>query len=98
MGKTGPAGGLILTLQQMLEESCSSEEEDERGSFIPAEEVREFKTRIRHLAQRRQELRQTLKQRFAQLCVSRANASAPSTTPLPPTPHNQWSSVSQCQH
>ncbi|XP_071446547.1 gametogenetin-binding protein 2-like [Hetaerina americana] len=92
----GKFGG--LTLQQMLEESFSSEEEDEGGSFIPAEEVREFKTRIRHVDQQRQELRQTLKQRFAQLCVSRATANGPSPTPLSPSPHTQWPSLTQCHH
>uniref|UniRef100_A0A1B6EK34 Gametogenetin-binding protein 2 n=1 Tax=Cuerna arida TaxID=1464854 RepID=A0A1B6EK34_9HEMI len=56
-----------LSLQQMLEESCSSDEE----SFIPAEEVQEFKAKIPHVTEKRQELRQILKKRFAQMCDNR---------------------------
>lgn len=61
----GP-GGLTLTLQQMLEDSCSSDEE----SYIPVEEIQEFKARMVHVTEKRQELRQTLRRRFDELCVN----------------------------
>ncbi|KDR09742.1 Gametogenetin-binding protein 2 [Zootermopsis nevadensis] len=61
----GP-GGLTLTLQQMLEESCSSDEE----CYIPVEEVQEFKARMLHVMEKRQELRQTLRKRFDELCIN----------------------------
>ncbi|GLV41944.1 uncharacterized protein CBL_00406 [Carabus blaptoides fortunei] len=67
-----PRGNSIkLSLQQMLEDSCSSDEDGE-GSYISAEEVREFQSKVRHLTEVRQELRQTLRKRFAQLCVNGA--------------------------
>uniref|UniRef100_A0A1B6DI37 Gametogenetin-binding protein 2 n=1 Tax=Clastoptera arizonana TaxID=38151 RepID=A0A1B6DI37_9HEMI len=53
-----------LSLQQMLEQSCSSDEE----GYIPLEEVQEFKAQFHHLSEARQELRQILKKRFALLC------------------------------
>ncbi|XP_069703871.1 gametogenetin-binding protein 2-like isoform X1 [Periplaneta americana] len=65
LNNKGP-GGLTLTLQQMLEESYSSDEE----CCIPAEEVQEFKARMRHVMEKRQELRQTLRKRFDELCVN----------------------------
>ncbi|KAJ8686486.1 hypothetical protein QAD02_022280 [Eretmocerus hayati] len=58
-------GGLTLT--QMLEDSCLSEDEG-NCSYIPVEEVLEFKSRMCQVAEKRQELRQTLKKRFAMLC------------------------------
>lgn len=67
--KTG--GGLLLTLEQMLEESCSSE--DDEDSYIPAAEVQEFRAQMRNVMEKRQELRETLKSRFAQLCVNTCN-------------------------
>ncbi|XP_034239515.1 gametogenetin-binding protein 2-like [Thrips palmi] len=63
--------GLQLTLEQMLEESCSSEDDEE--SYIPAEEVQEFRAQMRNVMEKRQELRETLKNRFAQLCVNTCN-------------------------
>lgn len=62
---------LQLTLEQMLEESCSSEDDEE--SYIPAEEVQEFRAQMRNVMEKRQELRETLKNRFAQLCVNTCN-------------------------
>ncbi|XP_046484127.1 gametogenetin-binding protein 2-like [Neodiprion pinetum] len=56
-----------LTLMQMLEDSYSSEDES-KESYIPAEEVQEFKSRMCQVLEKRQELRQTLKKRFAILC------------------------------
>ncbi|XP_020293016.1 gametogenetin-binding protein 2-like isoform X3 [Pseudomyrmex gracilis] len=56
-----------LTLTQMLKDSYVSDD-DEEESYIPAEEVLEFKSRMCQLAKKRQELRQTLKERFAMLC------------------------------
>lgn len=56
-----------LSLEQMLEETTSSDEE----SFIPLEDVREFQSRV-NITQKREELRRTLRQRFAQLCGNSA--------------------------
>ena len=58
-------GGLTLT--QMLEDSYLSDDE-EKESYIPAEEVLEFKSRMCQVLEKRQELRQTLRKRFAILC------------------------------
>lgn len=58
--------GLQLTLAEML---SSSDEDEGEASYISAEEVLEFKSKIRHLTEKRQELRETLKTRFAQLCI-----------------------------
>ncbi|XP_011863592.1 PREDICTED: gametogenetin-binding protein 2-like isoform X2 [Vollenhovia emeryi] len=55
------------TLTQMLKDSYFSDD-DEKESYIPAEEVLEFKSRICQLAEKRLELRQTLRERFAMLC------------------------------
>ncbi|CAD1472364.1 unnamed protein product, partial [Heterotrigona itama] len=57
-------GGLTLT--QMLEDSYLSS--DEEKEYIPAEEVLEFKSRMCQVLEKRQELRQTLRKRFAILC------------------------------
>uniref|UniRef100_A0A224X9X1 Putative gametoproteintin-binding protein 2 n=1 Tax=Panstrongylus lignarius TaxID=156445 RepID=A0A224X9X1_9HEMI len=54
-----------LSLEQMLEDSTSSDEE----GYIPLEDVKEFQSRV-NIAQKREELRQTLRMRFQQLCVS----------------------------
>lgn len=48
--------------------TCSSDEEED-ASYIPIEEVMEFKSR-RNTTEKRQELRQNLRQKFAQLCVA----------------------------
>ncbi|XP_029161178.1 gametogenetin-binding protein 2-like [Nylanderia fulva] len=54
------------SLSQMLKDSNFS---DENESYIPDEEVLEFKSRMCHqLKEKRQKLRQTLKERFAMLC------------------------------
>ncbi|XP_050345289.1 gametogenetin-binding protein 2-like [Nymphalis io] len=59
--------GFTLSLQEMLD-TCSSDEEKDT-SYIPIEEVLEFKSR-RNITEKRQELRQNLRQKFAQLCVN----------------------------
>ncbi|XP_072943354.1 gametogenetin-binding protein 2-like [Epargyreus clarus] len=59
--------GFTLSLQEMLDTCTSDEEQD--TSYIPLEEVLEFKSR-RNITEKRQELRQNLRQKFAQLCVS----------------------------
>ncbi|CAG4988576.1 unnamed protein product [Parnassius apollo] len=59
--------GFTLSLQEMLD-TCSSDEEHDT-SYIPIEEVLEFKSR-RNITEKRQELRQNLRQKFAQLCVT----------------------------
>lgn len=56
-----------LTLSQMLKDSNFSDD-DEKESYIPVEEVLEFKSRMCQLKEKRQKLRQTLKERFAMLC------------------------------
>ncbi|XP_013195538.1 gametogenetin-binding protein 2-like [Amyelois transitella] len=61
-------GGFTLSLQQMLMDTCTSDEEED-ASYIPIEDVLEFKSR-RNITEKRQELRQNLRQKFAQLCVS----------------------------
>ncbi|KMQ96750.1 gametogenetin-binding protein 2-like protein [Lasius niger] len=53
-----------LTLSQMLKDSNFSDD-DEKESYIPVEEVLEFKSRMCQLTEKRQELRQTLRDRFA---------------------------------
>lgn len=55
------------TLTQMLEDSYLSDDE-EKESYIPAEDVLEFKSRMCQVLEKRQELRQTLRKRFAILC------------------------------
>ncbi|KAJ0180683.1 hypothetical protein K1T71_004087 [Dendrolimus kikuchii] len=67
--------GFTLSLQEMLMDTCSSDEEQDT-SYIPIEEVLEFKSR-RNITEKRQELRQNLRQKFAQLCVS-----TPQTQPV----------------
>ncbi|CAH0721856.1 unnamed protein product, partial [Brenthis ino] len=59
--------GFTLSLQEMLD-TCSSDEEQDT-SYIPIEDVLEFKSR-RNITEKRQELRQNLRQKFAQLCVN----------------------------
>ncbi|CAG9585202.1 unnamed protein product [Danaus chrysippus] len=59
--------GFTLSLQEMLD-TCSSDEEQDT-CYIPIEEVLEFKSR-RNITEKRQELRQNLRQKFAQLCVN----------------------------
>lgn len=55
----------------IMQESCSSEDDEE--SYIPAAEVQEFRAQMRSVMEKRQELRETLKSRFAQLCVNTGN-------------------------
>lgn len=43
-------------------------DDEEKESYIPAEEVLEFKSRMCQVLEKRQELRQTLRKRFAILC------------------------------
>nr|CAD7403212.1 unnamed protein product [Timema poppensis] len=57
-----------LTLQQMLEESSPSDEEE---SCIPPEEVSAFLARVGNVAEERLELRQLLKKKFDQMCSSK---------------------------
>ncbi len=49
-----------------LQEPCSVNEEE--GDFISEEEIQRFKANQEAVATKRQELRETLKQRFANLC------------------------------
>ncbi|XP_028163466.1 gametogenetin-binding protein 2-like [Ostrinia nubilalis] len=64
----GSCAGFTLSLQEMLMDTCSSDDEQDT-SYIPIEEVLEFKSR-RNITEKRQELRQNLRQKFAQLCVN----------------------------
>lgn len=52
----------------LIQKTCTSDEED-NASYIPIEDVMEFKSR-RNTTEKRQELRQNLRQKFAQLCVA----------------------------
>lgn len=63
-------GVQLLSLQQMLEELRSSDDDDGEESYIPPEEIQEFKARMLHLTEKRQQLRQILKKRFDLLCVN----------------------------
>lgn len=59
------------TLTQMLKDSFFSDDDDEKESYIPAEDVLEFKSRTCQLTEKRLELRQMLKERFAMLCYQK---------------------------
>lgn len=63
-----PCPNFTLSLQEMLMDTCSSDDEED-ASYIPIEDVLEFKSR-RNITEKRQELRQNLRQKFAQLCVN----------------------------
>lgn len=64
----GP-GGLVLTLQQMLDD-CPSEDEGDDNNYIPDEMVDQFKSRKNVIQKQREELRQNLRKNFAQLCLN----------------------------
>lgn len=49
-------------------QDCYLSDDEEKESYIPAEEVLEFKSRMCQVLEKRQELRQTLRKRFAILC------------------------------
>jgi hypothetical protein len=57
-----------LTLEEMLDEHIE-EDFDEEDEVIPEEEIRSFLDKSEDMAQRRQQLRENLKQRFEMLCV-----------------------------
>ncbi|KAJ2952911.1 hypothetical protein O0L34_g7277 [Tuta absoluta] len=80
--KTSCTGGFQLSLQEMLLESCSSDDEQDT-SYIPIEEVMEFKSRC-NITEKRQELRQNLRQRFERLCVKPQPHA--DVAPQPPSP------------
>ncbi|KAF4520124.1 hypothetical protein B566_EDAN010280 [Ephemera danica] len=75
------SGGTPLTLLQMLEDPCSSDEEDDERSFIPAEEVQAFQAQLPLVMKKRQELRETLIARFDRLCRPESDQSLPLSTP-----------------
>ncbi|XP_064653255.1 gametogenetin-binding protein 2-like isoform X2 [Lineus longissimus] len=54
-----------LSLQDMLEASCSSEDE---GDAISEEDIQRFKENSKLLSTKRQELRETLRKRFDMMC------------------------------
>ncbi|XP_044017147.1 gametogenetin-binding protein 2-like [Aphidius gifuensis] len=56
------------TLLQMLKLQNRHPSEDDTESYIPAEEVQEFKARMCQLHEKRLELRKNLRYRFAMLC------------------------------
>lgn len=61
-------GHFSFLLEEMLEKTSPlSEEEDE--CFIPIEEIQAFKAKMPLVDEKRSQLRQTLKNRFAQLCI-----------------------------
>ncbi|KAF5273798.1 hypothetical protein FQA39_LY00913 [Lamprigera yunnana] len=57
-----------LSLQEMLEDRFYCDNDSD--CYITAEEVREFQNNNRQVYEKRQELRETLQKRFAQLCVN----------------------------
>lgn len=61
------ANGLRLSLQEMLDENS---DDDDDNCFITPEEVTEFKNNNRQVLEKRKELRETLRNRFAQFCVN----------------------------
>ncbi|KAH0560206.1 gametogenetin-binding protein 2-like [Cotesia glomerata] len=65
-----------LTLTQMLEDSHSSDNEGTE-SYIPVEEVQEFKSRMCQVSEKRLELRKNLRHRFAMLCSHYKNFGIP---------------------
>lgn len=58
----------------MLENSSSMGEEDE--CFIPPEEIQAFKAKMPLVDEKRLQLRQILKNRFAQLCIKSQTSKA----------------------
>ena len=58
----------VWTLEEMLEDDIEDHVEDEED-FIPEEDIRSFLDKSEDMAIRRQQLRENLKQRFAQLCI-----------------------------
>lgn len=58
----------VWTLEEMLEDDIEDDVEEEED-FIPEEEIRSFLDKSGDMALRRQQLRENLKQRFAQLCI-----------------------------
>ena len=66
-----------------LQAGCSSGEEED---FISEEEIRQFKANEKNLTSQREELRETLRQRFASMrqrvmCVDDADIDADDTSP-----------------
>ncbi|KAK2714058.1 gametogenetin-binding protein 2-like isoform X3 [Artemia franciscana] len=73
VGITGPGEPclhrrVVLSLEQMLEESCSSDGEESAEPLIPLEEVRAFQDRKNTLAAERELLRISLRRKFDNLC------------------------------
>ncbi|KAI4460999.1 gametogenetin-binding protein 2 [Holotrichia oblita] len=60
--------GHQLSLQEMLDDHFYSDDDSE--CYITPEEVQEFKTNNRKVCEMRQQLRETLQKKFAQLCVN----------------------------
>ena len=57
----------VLTLEEMLDDTYDDELDDDE--FIPEEDIKNFLDQSEDMAARRQQLRDDLKNRFAQLCV-----------------------------
>lgn len=57
-----------LSLQEMVEDRFYCDNDSD--CYITAEEVKEFQTNNRQVYEKRQQLRETLQKRFAQLCVN----------------------------
>jgi len=60
--------GQQLSLQEMLEDQFYCDNDSD--CYITAEEVQEFQSNNRQVYEKRQQLRETLQKRFAQLCVN----------------------------
>ena len=57
----------VLTLEEMLDDTYDDDLDDDE--FIPEEDIKNFLDQSEDMAARRQQLRDDLKNRFAQLCV-----------------------------
>lgn len=67
-------GHFSLLLEEMLEKASSSADEEE--CFIPQEEIQAFKAKMPFVDEKRSQLRQILKNRFAQLCIKSQTSKA----------------------
>uniref|UniRef100_A0A0A9YFG3 Gametogenetin-binding protein 2-like n=1 Tax=Lygus hesperus TaxID=30085 RepID=A0A0A9YFG3_LYGHE len=59
---------VVMSLEEMLEDGDTSSDEE---SYIPLEDVRQFQSQD-NISQKREELRKTLRAKFAQMCSTRS--------------------------
>lgn len=70
--------GMTSTLQQLLNDSPSEDESE--TSYIPDDQISDFKTRHKNIQQLREILRENLRKNFDKLCLKHSLTSA--TTPM----------------